>query len=74
MHACISFGETEDEFVEVVTLPLTTSYGGIKKLTVDAHGRVHPDLKKLIAVTDHQSQLQPSPYHSNRSLTPLVKI
>ena len=54
----ICVNKSDDTIIETIEPILTTSYSGLKSLALDAEGKVSPDLKKLIAITDYQANLQ----------------
>ena len=54
----ISIGCTRDQLLSSITPQLTSSFSGLRELSIEAHGSVSPNLEKLFAITNHHPQLQ----------------
>ena len=54
----ISIGRTRDQLLLSITPQLTSSFSGLRELSIEARGSVSPNLEKLFTITNHHPQLQ----------------
>ena len=53
----IGVSNKRDDVIASITPLLTTSYSGLKELTLRANGEVSPDIQKLISISENQPYL-----------------